>query len=80
LLFPTADSHQSPVENPLLIPISPWQVRMPTEKPKSHPPAQKSVALGDLPAQPVDEKEAEGVKGGTPAGFSNGRTGTANEQ
>jgi len=53
---------------------------MPTEKPKSPPPAQKSVALGDLPAQPVDEKEAEGVKGGTPAGFSNGRTGTANEQ
>jgi hypothetical protein len=81
LLFPTADSHHSPAENPLLlIPISPWQVRMPTEKPKSPPPARKSVALGDLPAQPVDEKEAEGVKGGTPAGSSNSRTGTANEQ
>ncbi|MEO7455006.1 MAG: hypothetical protein ABIY52_02010 [Gemmatimonadaceae bacterium] len=37
---------------------------MSTEKPKPVPPARPSALLTDLPAQPVDEKEAEGVKGG----------------
>ena len=37
---------------------------MSTEKPKPTPPARPSAMLKDLPAQPVDEKEAEGVKGG----------------
>lgn len=41
---------------------------MPTEMPKSPPPAQPGASLNDLPAQPVDEKEAEGVKGGIALG------------
>lgn len=38
---------------------------MSTDKPKSPPPAPIERSLKDLPAQPVDEKEALGVKGGT---------------
>lgn len=34
------------------------------DKPKSPPPALAEAKLKDLPAQPVNEKEAEGVKGG----------------
>jgi hypothetical protein len=81
LLFVAADSHPSPTGNPLLqIPTSSWQVRMPTEKPKTPPPVRQSVPLRDLPAQPVDAKEAEGVKGGTPGESSSSRTGTTSEQ
>ena len=40
---------------------------MSADKPKS-PPAQATAApLKDLPAQPVDPKEAEGIKGGLAA-------------
>jgi hypothetical protein len=38
-----------------------------TEGPKSQPSAQPGALLKDLPAQPVEEKEAEGVKGGIAA-------------
>lgn len=53
---------------------------MSTEKPKSPPPARKSASIQDLPAQPVDEKEAQGVKGGTPGEISSSRAGTTSEQ
>ncbi|MEO8335009.1 MAG: hypothetical protein ABI664_08555 [bacterium] len=53
---------------------------MPTETPKSPPPARQSVTLQDLPAQPVHEKEAEGVKGGTAADGGSSPTGITNQQ
>jgi hypothetical protein len=37
---------------------------MSTDKPKSPPAPVAAAPLKDLPAQPVDEKEAEGIKGG----------------
>ncbi len=46
---------------------------MSTEKPKS-PPAQSRSPLIDLPAQPVDDSEAKGVKGGSPSEIDRSRT------
>lgn len=45
--------------------MPPGEVRVSGEQPKSPPPAKPPELLKDLPAQPVDEKEAKGVKGGT---------------
>jgi hypothetical protein len=40
---------------------------MSTDKPQSSAPTPAAPLLKDLPAQPVDEKEAEGIKGGSSA-------------
>ena len=45
---------------------------MPADKPKSPPPVKQGPLLKDLPAQPVDEKEAQGVVGGIGLGFVGG--------
>ena len=42
----------------------PEEVRMSAGKPTPTTPAKPDMPLEDLPAQPVDEKEAKGVKGG----------------
>jgi hypothetical protein len=55
------------------------EVRMPPEMPKSTPPAKPGALLKDLPAQPVDEKEAEGVKGGTALEIDSVRTGSSKQ-
>lgn len=49
---------------------------MPPEMPKSPPPAKPGALLKDLPAQPVDEKEAKGVKGGTALEINSVRAGS----
>ena len=58
---------------------------MPTEKPKPSKPAQSGASLTDLPAQPVDDIEAEEIKGGStpeaPAEQASGvRSGTPNQR